>query len=267
MCIQKCNVCRRTNGLRNDCDDAFLTGETCAMSQSYGTTLPLLTNSEIDALMGHDVNQHHDPIEIMFADPHPVVLDGLKQTFERHPDFVVRTCVHDGATAWREILSLQPDIVVMELSLREKDSLSLIREIRAQKIKTLPVVFTHASILDVLGLIAVGVNGLVSKSKPKEVLMECIREVHQGQRWFDEEFAVCDFAEDEMPLTRSIFERILTLRELSIVQLLVRGRSNREIANTFGIAEGTVKVHLKHIYKKLKCEDRVHLLSRLYHVI
>ena len=66
-----------------------------------------------------------------------------------------------------------------------------------------------------------------------------------------------------MPLTRSTFERLLTLRELSIVQLVIRGRSNREIATTFAIAEGTVKIHLKHIYQKLQCEDRVDLLSRI----
>lgn len=232
------------------------------MAQANSPRSPLLTESELNALMSEDTDEREAPIEIMFADPHPVVLEGLKQTFARHPDFVVRTCVHDGASAWHEILHLQPDIVVMELSLRVKDSLSLIRDLRDENLKTLPVVFTHASILDVLGLISVGVNGLVSKSKPQEILMECIREVHHGQRWLDEEYAVCELTQTDVPLTRSLFERILTLRELSIVQLVVRGRSNREIANTFSIAEGTVKVHLKHIYKKLRCEDRVDLLSR-----
>lgn len=235
------------------------------MVQALVPSAPLITDNELEALMSDDAANASPamPIEIMFADPHPVVLDGLMQTFANHPDFLVKTCVHDGAAAWREILILQPDIVVMELTLSEKDSLSLIRDLREEKLKTLPVVFTHASILDVLGVIAVGVNGLVSKSKPKETLMECIREVHHGQRWLDEEYSVCDLAQGDVPLTRSLIERLLTLRELSIVQLLVRGRSNREIASTFSIAEGTVKIHLKHIYKKLQCQDRVDLLSRM----
>ena len=93
--------------------------------------------------------------------------------------------------------------------------------------------------------------------------MDCIREVHQGQRWLDDEYSVFDWFQEDEPLTRSVFERLLTLRELSIVQLVLRGRSNREIANTFAIAEGTVKVHLKHIYRKLKCHDRIDLLSRM----
>lgn len=235
------------------------------MAQASMSAVPLITDEELAALMRDDgsVAQQETPIEIMFADPHPVVLDGLMQTFAKHPDFLVKTCVRDGASAWQEILNLQPDIVVMEFSLSEKDTLSLIRDLREEKLKTLPVVFTHASILDVLGLIAIGVNGLVSKSKPKEILMECIREVHHGQRWLDEEYAVCELTQGDAPLSRSLFERLLTLRELSIIQLVVRGRSNREIANTFSIAEGTVKIHLKHIYKKLQCEGRVDLLSRM----
>jgi len=235
------------------------------MVQAILPTTPLLSEAELNALMHIDTgdDEHEAPIEIIFVDPHPMVLEGLKQAFERNPDFCVRTCVSDGETAWREILKLQPDIVVMELSLGQKDCLSLIRDLREERLKTLPVVFTHAHILDVLGLIAVGVNGLVSKSKPKEVLMKCIREVHHGHRWLDEEYAVSELAQKDRVLTRSMFETLLTLRELSIVQLVVRGRSNREIATTFSIAEGTVKIHLKHIYKKLNCNDRIDLLSRL----
>jgi DNA-binding NarL/FixJ family response regulator len=226
---------------------------------------PLLTDAELNALMRDRslTPPRHAPIELMFADPHPVVLDGLKQTFECHPDFLVKTCVHDGASAWREILKLEPDILVMELTLGEKDSLSLIRDLKKEHLKTLPVIFTHASMLGALEAIAAGVTGLVSKSKPKEILMDCIRKVHGGQKWLDDEFSACRTATDRAPLAKSIFMRLLTLRELSVVQLLIRGQSNMEIANTFAISEGAVKAHLKHIYQKLQCDSRVDLLSRV----
>lgn len=227
---------------------------------------PLLTDPEIAALMLRKLpgsSQRKTPIEIMFADPHPVVIDGLTQNFEHHPDFLVQTCVHDGKSAWREILKLEPDILVMELTLSQKDSLSLIRDLKREKIKTLPVIFTHVNRLGALEAIAEGVHGLVSKCKPKEVLMECIREVHQGQMWLDDDFSTLGFDRDNIPLTPSLFKRHLTIRELSVVQLLIRGQSNRQIANTFSIAEGTVKVHLKHIYRKLACDNRVSLLSRI----
>jgi two-component system nitrate/nitrite response regulator NarL len=229
------------------------------------STTPLISQAEMAALMQGPVHDCPDepPIEIVFADPHPVVLDGLKKNFENEPGFVVKNCVNDGVAAWREIQTLTPDILVMELYLTQKDSLSLIRDLRARNLKTMPVVFTHASIRDVLGVIAIGVNGLVSKSKPKDVLARCIRTVHHGQKWLDDEFSVHAVAAEDPPLTRFTFERMLTLRELSIVQLVIRGRSNREIATTFAIAEGTVKIHLKHIYQKLQCKDRVNLLSRV----
>ena len=235
------------------------------MTQSRTTNTPLITDEEMSALMREDggVQKQCPPIEIVFADPHPVVLDGLRQMFESHPEFRVNTYVHDGAAAWQEILKSQPDVVVMELTLGEKDSMTLIRDLKEEKFKTLPIVFTNANIFDVWGVISVGVNGLVSKSKPKEILMECIREVYHGQRWLDDEYLASDLTHDEVPLSRPMIEKLLTLRELSIVQLVLRGRSNREIANTFAIAEGTVKIHLKHIYRKLKCQDRIDLLSKM----
>lgn len=235
------------------------------MAKAIAPKYPLISDEEMSALMRDESadSMQAKPIEIILADPHPVVLDGLRQTFERTSEFHVNTCVHDGAAAWEDILKFQPDIVVMELTLRKKDSLSLINDLKEERLKTLPVIFTQANIFDVWGVMAVGVNGLVSKSKPKEILMKCIREVHQGQKWFDDEYSVCEWVQEDAPLTRSIIERLLTLRELSIVQLVLRGRSNREIANTFSIAEGTVKVHLKHIYRKLKCQDRIDLLSKM----
>jgi DNA-binding NarL/FixJ family response regulator len=225
---------------------------------------PLITQDELSALIASSpAAPMKAPIEIMFADPHPVVIDGLTQTFQYHPDFRVKTCAHDGASAWRDILRLEPDILVMELTLDGKDSLSLIRDLRREGVKTLPVIFTHTGMLGALEAVAAGVRGLVFKTQPKEVLMECVREVHQGRKWLDDAFSTPTLAADAPPLTRSVFMQLLTLRELSVVQLLIRGRSNRDIATTFSISEGTVKVHLKHIYQKLQCESRVDLLSRI----
>ncbi len=228
---------------------------------------PLISDDELSALMrGSSVCVPAEPpIGVMFADPHPVVTDGLFKTFSCHPDFVVKTCVSDGASAWREILKLEPDILVMELTLGGKDSLSLIRDLRKERLKTLPVIFTQAGMLGALEAIAAGVTGLVFKSRPKEILMECIREVHHGRKWLDDEFSVSTRAVDDVPLTRPIFMQMLTLRELSVVQLLIRGRSNKEIASTFSISEGNVKVHLKHICQKLHCDSRAGLLSRIRH--
>lgn len=194
------------------------------MTPAPAPRIPLITEDELSALMRRTTFHAplKPPIEILFADPHPVVIDGLAKTFEFHPDFVVKNCVHDGAAAWRDIVRYEPDILVMELTLGEKDSLSLIRDLRKQKLKTLPVIFTHASMLGALKAIAAGVTGLVFKSKPKEILMQCIREVHQGKKWLDDDFSVFTKVVDSAPPTRSIFMRTLTQRERSVVQLLIR---------------------------------------------
>ncbi len=235
------------------------------MIPAQSTPTPLISHAEMDALMRRTTlpAAPEAPIDIMFADPHPVVIDGLIKAFESHPGFQVKTCVHDGAAAWREILVFEPTILVMELTLEGKDSLSLIRDLKKQRRRTLPVIFTHANWAGALEAISEGVKGLVYKSRPKERLVECIRAVHQGRTWLDDAFSTSAESTDEIPLSRSAVLKRLTLRELSIIQLLIRGRSNKEIASTFDIAEGTVKVHLKHIYQKLECVSRVDLLSRI----
>ena len=235
------------------------------MTSTLSHCPPLVTDQEMAALMRDPsaCSERKAPIEVMFADPHPVVIDGLTKMFACHPDFIVTTCVRDGAAAWRELLRSAPDILVMELTLGQKDSMSLIRDLRREQLRTLPVIFTHVSLRGALEAIAEGVNGLVSKCKPKEVLMECIREVHHGQKWLDDDFSVSSAPREEVPIAPSLFKRHLTLREISVVQLLIRGQSNQEIARTFSIGEGAVKSHLKHICQKLECDNRVGLLSRI----
>ncbi len=225
----------------------------------------LISHAEMNALMQCTAQPDppEAPIDIMFADPHPVVIDGLIRTFESHPEFEVKTGVHDGASAWKEVLKFEPHILVMELTLGRKDSLSLLRDLKKERLKTLPVIFTQTHWIGALEAIAEGVKGLVSKSRPKEKLVACIQEVHHGRTWLDDAFPASLITTEDPTLTRSAVLKRLTLRELSVIQLLIRGRSNREIASTFSIAEGTVKVHLKHIYQKLECGGRVDLLSRI----
>lgn len=203
-------------------------------------------------------------IQIVLADPHPVMLEGLKAVFDEHEDFNVQSCVQDGEAALDAVNHYKPDVLLMELSLPKKNGLSLINDIHQQKISTHPVVFTGASIAEVMLAIDLGVQGLVSKDKPKEFLTRCIRAVKDGNKWLDEDLA--------MKAVTHLMDRakngnnisgLLTSREMAVAKLAMEGWPNKRIASKLCISEGTAKLHLHHIYQKLNCPGRMALVLHM----
>ena len=89
-------------------------------------------------------------IDLVLADPHPVMLDGLSHDFHGSPDFSVRACVSNGNDALEAVKKYQPDILVMDLSLTHRNGLSLIEEMQLHRLPTRAVVFTGASIGEVM---------------------------------------------------------------------------------------------------------------------
>lgn len=203
-------------------------------------------------------------IQIVLADPHPVMLDGLKSVFSEHADFNVQACVQDGHSALDIVNEYKPDILLMELSLPKKNGLSLINDIYEQHLPTHPVVFTSAPIAEVMQAIDLGVQGLVSKDKPKEFLTRCIRAVKDGNKWLDEDLAMravthlMDRSKNENNIAG-----LLTNRELAVAKLAIEGWPNMRIASKLCISEGTAKLHLHHIYQKLNCPGRMALVLHM----
>lgn len=199
-------------------------------------------------------------IDLVLADPHPVMLDGLSEAFHASPDFSVKACVSSGDAALAAVQQLKPDILVMDLSLAQRSGLSLFEELQSRQTVTQSVVFTGACMVDVMRVMDMGVLGLVSKDKSKQVLADCIRAVYEGHRWLD-----CDLTLQAMSL---LFAQqkvhvqapsTLTPRELTVARMATEGWPNKKIASKLCISEGTAKLHLHHIYQKLNCPGRMAL--------
>lgn len=230
-------------------------------------TTPLLSVQEQMALLQHDDSDTFQPatIQVLCADPHPVVLEGLKKSFAHHREFGLIRCLTDGANTWREVLASKPDVLIMEMTLTGLSSMQLIRAVQESGCSTKIIVFTLASNPLWVEALAQGVQGLVSKTRTNEELMDAVRAVHQEKKWLDEEFSMANKVGRDWPLTHWALASRLTEREMSIVQALMRGASNRVIASELAIKEGTVKIHLKNVYRKMGCTNRVELLSRTRH--
>jgi DNA-binding NarL/FixJ family response regulator len=199
-------------------------------------------------------------IDLVLADPYPVMLEGLTHVFNDSSDFSVKSCARNGDEALQAVQKHQPHILVMDLSLSHRNGLALLEEIKAQNLPTRAVVFTGAPIGEVMRALDLDVPGLVSKEKSQHVLTRCIKSVHEGSKWLDRELSVKTMSlllEEQKKNIRA--SHLLTPRELTVARMVTEGWPNKKIASKLFISEGTAKLHLHHIYQKLNCPGRMSL--------
>ena len=203
-------------------------------------------------------------IRLVVADDHPVVLDGLTQVFSFEPDFQVVARAQNGDEALEAVRRHQPDIAVLDIRMPGKDGLAVVRELNREKLPTRVVILTAVGQDDVFEAIRLGVRGVVLKDMAPKLLVHCIREVHAGRRWLENGYAthaVEKLLQREAG-TRDV-TRSLTPRELQIAQMTAKGMHSKGIAEKLSITEGTAKLHLHHVYEKLKVDGRVALMQYL----
>ncbi len=200
-------------------------------------------------------------ISLVLADPHPVMLDGLHAHLQTCSDLQVKACVQDGDAAWQAVERFRPEFLVLELDLPHRKGLDLIQALRDGGWKTRPIVFTSAPAQEVMHAIDLGVQGVVSKLRPHDVLVQCIRQVSRGQVCLDQDLVL-----KQLPMLmhrergREQVSRLLTPREVDVARMVTEGWPNKKIASKLAISEGTAKLHLHHIYQKLNCPGRMALL-------
>lgn len=203
------------------------------------------------------------PISLVLADDHPLVLDGLKGLFDQEPDFQVLARCTDGKQALQAVHDLAPDVLVLDIRMPKMDGLELLRAMRGEGLKTRVVLLTAAlDEDDLIDAIRLGVKGIVLKEMAPDLLIKCVRTVYAGGQWL-EKHSVSQALEKH--LAREAEERrlakLLTPREIEIVRLVAQGHRNKEIAWKLSISEGTVKLHVHHIYEKLGVNSRVDLAA------
>ena len=225
---------------------------------------PLLSHEERVALLKplDEPMSLYKPIRVVCADPQPMMLEGLKQSFKNDSAITLERMLTDGANAWREVMVSHPDILVTEMNMGGLDGIDLIRWLKKNGWPTKVVVFTLATNPKWPEAWAEGVQGLVSKTSPKETLMKCIRAVSAGDRWLDESLWLSSKDPHNGSLNRLDSASRLTAREIIIVKALMKGCSKRDIAKEMAIEEEAVTVHLKHIHQKTGYTHRDQLVFK-----
>jgi DNA-binding NarL/FixJ family response regulator len=205
---------------------------------------------------------HMAAIRVVLVDDHAIVLHGLAALLERQSDIELAAACTDGVSALAAVRRLRPDVLVVDLAMPGMGGLDIIKTAMGDEIRCRCIVLTAAiSDQEVFAAMKLGVAGLVLKESAPDSLVACIRCVGQGGQWIDQDTVAraLQGAADRDAAERAA-ALLLTPRELEIVRMVAEGLRNKAIAERLQITEGTVKVHLHHIYEKLGVDGRLDLL-------
>jgi DNA-binding NarL/FixJ family response regulator len=194
-------------------------------------------------------------IRILLADDHNVMRAGLKLLLDSQPGFRVVSEASDGNQAVEQALATKPDIVVLDIAMPNLSGIEAAQRISAQLPQTSMIILSmHSDEGYVLRALKSGARGYLLKDSAESDLIEAIKVVSQGKAFFSPEISKV-LAEDYV---REIKVRgaedsydLLTAREREILQLLVEGRSNKEVASLLNLSLYTVETHRRNLQSKL----------------
>ena len=199
-------------------------------------------------------------IRLVVADDHPIILGGLVQIFASEPDFAIVASAQTGDETLKAVREFRPDVLVLDLRMPGKDGLDVLREIKRDALGIRVVVLTAENNEDAVEAVRLGARGIVLKDMAPRLLVHCIREVHAGRKWLEKSIAARTVDRLLEQGARHPRSAGLTRRQLEVARMVVEGLPSKTIAKRLTITEGTTKLHLHHIYEKLKVDGRMALV-------
>jgi DNA-binding NarL/FixJ family response regulator len=197
-------------------------------------------------------------IEVLIADDHGIVRSGLRMLLERQSDIRVVAEAGDGVEALEVAQSAHPDVAVLDVSMPRMTGIQAAREIGAYAPDTRVVLLSmHDDERYFLEGLAAGAFGYVLKRAADADLIEAVRTVASGRRFFSDpaqQDLVREWSEGRE------HDDPLTPRELEVVKLIAEAHTNKQIAETLKLSEKTVESHRANVFGKLGIRDRVELV-------
>ncbi|MGF1601967.1 MAG: response regulator [Thermosynechococcaceae cyanobacterium] len=195
--------------------------------------------------------------QVLVVEDDPLVQLGIEQALAAYPKLSIVGVIDDGYLAVEATLQKKPDLVLMDIGLPGLDGIVITRRIKAQcpDIKVI-MLTSHTAEAEVFAALSSGADAYCVKGGDVELLLTAIATVSQGALYIDAQIAQTVLQEIQSGPTKTV-EYNLTDREIEVLQQLVEGRSNNEIAARLFISTNTVKSHMRNLMDKLAASDRV----------
>lgn len=199
-----------------------------------------------------------DKIEIIIADDHMMIREGLKQLLELDGTMKVIAEANDSEECLNLLnKKIHPDILLLDINMPKKNGIEVLEYIKQNKIPVKVLILTvHNEVEYLLKAVDIGIDGYLLKDSSYDELKEAIDVIISGNTYIQPSLlpALNESMED-YALDKEKIE-CLTKRELDVLRLISEGCSNKKISDELTISERTVKNHISHIFRKIDVEDR-----------
>lgn len=206
------------------------------------------------------------PIHILIADDHPLIAEGIKNTFENNDDFNVIAIVNNGKEAIRFIEKNLVDVALLDINMPIMDGIECAKEIVKNhphvKIAMLSM-YQEASIIK--NLIEIGAKGYMLKTIPSDELLLAIKSIHQGKEYFNTDVTKALISDDKpnsflQYKKKSPLLEQLTSREKEIIKYISQGLTNVQVGEKLFISPRTVDTHRTNIMRKIDVHNVASLI-------
>jgi len=205
------------------------------------------------------MNSEQDIQAILVVDDHPLFRKGVIQLIQAAPEFNFVGEASSGGEGIRLAHALKPDMILLDLNMKDMNGVEALRAIKDAGLDSRVIMLTVSdSAEDLVAALQAGADGYLLKDMEPEDLMAHLAEAARGRIAITDRLTqLLASSLRDKPRPRSPEEAGLTEQESKILDHIADGKSNKLIARELDIAEGTVKVHVKHLLKKLNLRSRV----------
>lgn len=197
------------------------------------------------------------PVNIMIADDHSMVREGIKQLLELDGDILVTSEASNGKQCIELLDVERTDVLLLDINMPIMNGLQVLQYIRENRMKVKVLILTiHNEVEYLMRAVELGVDGYVLKDSDSSVLKKAIFCVNRGESFIQPELTPILKVKLEEKNNQTSDDFALTKREIEVLKLLAEGLFNKEIAYMLAISEKTVKNHVSNIFKKINVSDR-----------
>ena len=200
-----------------------------------------------------------NPTTLLIVDDHPLFRKGVVQLVNGTGQFSLVGEASSGAEGIELAYAHQPDMILLDLNMKDMSGIDVLKVLKAADLDSRVIMLTVSDQQeDLVAALRAGADGYLLKDMEPEDLVAHLKEAARGQMVLSPALAgLLAHALRQESKPKTVSEAGLTEQEEKILEHIATGKSNKLIARELGIAEGTVKVHVKHLLKKLNLKSRV----------